>query len=79
MAEKMTLDQAIAQRDAWLAASLAVATGQEYSIQNGTSIRHLVKADAKYITTMIDYWERKVIALSPDPDKPSRIHYVVPI
>jgi len=55
----ITLAQAQAQLDAWLAASLAVATSQSYRI--GT--RTLTRADAGEIRRNIAHWERKVAAL----------------
>ncbi len=61
----ITLAQAIAQRDAWLAASIALTTAQEYTITNGASMRKLVRADIKEIQTQLNYWEAKVRSLTP--------------
>jgi hypothetical protein len=52
----ITLTQAQAQLDAWLAASLAVAGAQSYEIAG----RRMTRADAAEITGQIDYWSRKV-------------------
>lgn len=52
----ITLEQAQAQLDAWLAASLATSGSQSYEIAG----RKLTRADAGEIRDNIDYWERKV-------------------
>lgn len=52
----ITLAQAETQLTAWIAASSAVATGQEYEIAG----RRLKRADARAIQEQIDYWDRKV-------------------
>ena len=52
----ITQAQAQAQLDAWLAASLAVATGQSYEIAD----RKLTRADAGEIRRQIEYWQAKV-------------------
>lgn len=52
----ITPAQAQAQLDAWLAASLAVAKNQSYTI--GT--RTLTRADAKEIRESVDYWQNMV-------------------
>ena len=52
--------QAQTALDAWIAADLAVAKGQSYSM-NG---RSLTLANAKEIREQIQYWERRVAALS---------------
>jgi hypothetical protein len=56
----ITKAQAQAQLDAWLAASLAVAQGQEYSIGDRT----LKRADAAEIRGQITYWEGRVQQLA---------------
>ena len=56
----VTKAQAEAQLSAWLAASLAVASNQSYSIGN----RSLTRADAEDITKQIDYWQGYVNRLS---------------
>ena len=54
----LTLEQAQTALDAWIAADLAVAKGQSYSM-NG---RSLTLANAKEIREQIQYWERRVSA-----------------
>jgi len=52
----LTLTQAQAALGAWIAADLAVAKGQSYSM-NG---RSLTLANSKEIREQIQYWERRV-------------------
>lgn len=54
----LTLTQAQTALDAWIAADLAVAKGQSYSM-NG---RSLTLANSKEIREQIQYWERRVTA-----------------
>ena len=54
----LTLTQAQTALDAWIAADLAVAKGQSYSM-NG---RSLTLANSKEIRDQIQYWERRVSA-----------------
>lgn len=54
----MTLTQAQTALDAWIAADLAVAKGQSYTM-NG---RSLTLANSKEIREQIQYWERRVSA-----------------
>lgn len=54
----LTLTQAQTALDAWIAADLAVAKGQSYTM-NG---RSLTLANAKEIREQIQYWERRVSA-----------------
>jgi len=56
----ITLEQAQAKLDLWMAADDAVATGQEYSMGS----RRLTRADADVIDKKIDKWERKVLSLT---------------
>lgn len=56
----ITLAQAQAQLDTWLAASTTVASGQEYEIGG----RRLKRADAKEIRESVIFWERHVQRLS---------------
>jgi hypothetical protein len=60
----ITLEQAQAQLDAWLAASTAVAGNQEYEIETGNGRRRLKRADAAAIREQIDYWQKKVDQLT---------------
>jgi len=55
----LTLDEAQALRAAWLAAELAVASGQSYEIGG----RSLTRADARYIGERFAYYDRVVTAL----------------
>jgi ABC-type transport system involved in cytochrome bd biosynthesis fused ATPase/permease subunit len=54
----LTLTQAQTALDAWIAADIAVAKGQSYSM-NG---RSLTLANSKEIREQIQYWERRVSA-----------------
>ena len=56
----LTLAQAQTALDAWIAADIAVAKGQSYSM-NG---RSLTLANAKEIREQIQYWERRVSAFT---------------
>lgn len=56
----ISLVQAEAQLDAWLAASTKVASNQSYEIDG----RRLTRADAAEIRNQVDFWDRKVKALS---------------
>lgn len=52
----ITKEQAQAQLDAWLAASLAVARNQSYEIDG----RKLTRADAGEIRKQIEFWELRL-------------------
>ena len=56
----MTLAQAQAQLEAWEAASLALATGQAYTIGS----RSLTRSDGSEVRKMIDFWQGRVDRLS---------------
>jgi hypothetical protein len=56
----MTLEQAQAQLDAWLAASLALAGGKEHEVA-GRRIRF---EDGAEVREQIAFWQRQVGALS---------------
>ena len=56
----ITSTQAQTALDAWIAADLAVAKGQSYSM-NG---RSLTLANSKEIREQIQYWERRLLAFS---------------
>lgn len=56
----ITLADAQAQLDAWLAASLAVANNQSYTIGDRT----LTRANAAWIQSQIAFWEGRVQSLS---------------
>lgn len=55
----LTLSQAQTALEAWIAADLAVAKGQSYSM-NG---RSLTLVNVKEIREQIQYWERRVASL----------------
>jgi hypothetical protein len=76
----ITLEQAQAQLDTWLAANSAVARGQEYEIDTGSGgRRRLKRADAGEIRQQIDYWDGKVKSLTPAAGGGRRrTRYVVP-
>lgn len=56
----ITLAQAQAQLDAWMAASIAVASGQSYQIAG----RQMTRVNAEHIDRMLEYWQAKVSQLS---------------
>lgn len=61
----ITLAQAVAMRDTWLAALTAISNAQEYTITNGPAMRKLVKADLKEVMTQYNFWAAKVRDLTP--------------
>ncbi|MGI0527282.1 DUF6148 family protein [Rhizobium giardinii] len=69
----ITLDQAQAQLDLWLAASAAVAKKQSYSIAG----RSLTLADAADILRQVTYWNSMVQTLSASQTRRGRIRYGV--
>jgi hypothetical protein len=60
----VTLTQAQAHLDAWLAADLAVASNQSYSMNIEGNQRQLTRADAEAIKKNIDYWSSRVERLT---------------
>ncbi|WP_440640268.1 DUF6148 family protein [Bradyrhizobium sp. PUT101] len=75
----ITLAQAQAQLEAWLAASIAVASNQSYEIDTGNGSRKLQRADAGAIQQQIDYWQRMVSKLtSSAAGGRRRTRYIVP-
>jgi hypothetical protein len=69
----ITLQQAQARLDDWIAADAAVARNQSYSI-NG---RALTRADAGKIRENIDYWDRKVREIEARGAGGRRPRYIV--
>lgn len=69
----ITLAQAQAQLDAWLAASLAVSQNQSYSIAG----RSLSRVDAATISDMVSRWQNEVNKLSRAASGRGRTRYVV--
>lgn len=75
----ITLEQAQANLDAWLAASTAVASSQSYTIDTGNGSRSLTRANAGEIQSQITFWDSKVKALTPaSAGGRRRTRYVVP-
>ena len=75
----ITLLQAQAQLDAWLAASIAVTSNQRYEIESGGGRRMLQRADAGEICQQIMFWESRVKALTPpNAGGRRRTRYLVP-
>lgn len=75
----ITLADAQAQLATWLAASTAVAGGQEYRIDSGMGGRTLKRADAAEIRQQIGFWDAKVKELTPaGAGGLRRTRYVVP-
>lgn len=75
----ITLEQAQAQLDAWMAASLAVTRNQEYRIETGNGARSLKRADAAEIRQQITFWQAKVNSLTPAAASGRRrTRYVIP-
>jgi hypothetical protein len=75
----ITLEQAIAQLQVWLAASTAIAAKQSYEIDTGGTRRKLTLADAQQVRENIAYWQNMVTQLTPAAaGGRRRIRYVVP-
>lgn len=73
----ITVDQAQAQLDAWLAASTAIAASQSYTITVEGNTRTLTRANASEIVKMIAFWEAKVASLTRSASGRSRTRYFV--
>lgn len=73
----ITLEQAQAQLDAWLAASTAVARNQSYTVETATGRRQVTRADAAEIRQQIGFWEAKVVSLTRMTSGRSRTRYFV--
>jgi len=69
----ITLAQAQAQLDIWIAADIKVATNQSYEIEG----RVWRRADAAEITRKIEYWNAKVQSLSLSAQGRSRSRTMV--
>lgn len=70
----LTLAQAQAQLDTWIAASTAVASGQSYSIAG----RSLSRVDAGEIQRQIVFWDSKVKEMTASAAGVRRTRYLVP-
>lgn len=69
----ITLAQAQAQLEAWLAASAAAATSQSYEIAG----RKLTRANSSEILEQVKYWQTQVDALGPASGRHRRARTVV--
>lgn len=69
----ITLAQAQANLDLWLAADAATAGAQSYEIAG----RRLTRANAAEITGKIDYWNAKVVTLTNQGQGRSRARTMV--
>lgn len=58
----LSVTDAQAQLDAWLAASLALAKGKTYAMGD----RQLTRANAEEVQGMINYWESRVAAINSE-------------
>ena len=70
----ITLAQAETQLALWIAADAALATAQSYRIGE----RQLTRADAEQVRANINYWEKKVMALSDGRTGGARVRYGEP-
>jgi len=69
-----TLAEAQAHLDAWLAADLAVASGQAYTIGS----RSLTRADSASISKQVAFWHNEVIRLEAGRGRGLRVLRAVP-
>ena len=69
-----TLAEAQAQLAVWKAASLAVATGQEYQIDVSGTRRKLTRVNSKEILDQINFWSHIV-----NQKQRSRTRFAVPM
>lgn len=75
----ITLAQAQAQLEIWLAASQAVSQSQSYRIESNNTSRYLSRADAAEVREQIKFWDGKVKELTPPTaGGRRRTRYVVP-
>lgn len=68
----ITVTQAETQLALWIAADAALAAGQSYRIGE----RQLTRVDAEQVRANINYWEKKVMALSDGRTGGMRVRYV---
>lgn len=69
----ITLEQAQAQLDAWLAASLAVSKSQSYQIGD----RRLSRADAAEIRSQLEFWQGQISRLTVTARRRGRSRTIV--
>lgn len=75
----ITLAQAQAQLEMWLAASEAVSQSQSYRIETNNASRYLSRADASEIREQVKFWDGKVKEMTPPAaGGRRRTRYVVP-
>jgi hypothetical protein len=68
----ITLAQAQAKLDLWLAAEESLATSQSYEITVEGNTRKLTRADLAEIGNRISYWNNKVVSLTAQSSGQSR-------
>lgn len=73
----ITLVQAQAKLDLWLAAEESLATSQSYEITVEGNTRKLTRADLGEVATRIEYWNNKVIGLTRAASGRSRSRTIV--
>lgn len=69
----ITLEQAQAQLEAWLAASLAVTKSQSYQIGD----RRLSRADAAEIRSQVEFWQAQISRLTVSARRRGRSRTIV--
>jgi len=74
----LTIAQAQSHYDAWLAADLALATSQEYTIEVQGSRRTLRRVDAEEVRANLAYWGRVLTRLESGSGG-ARVRRVVPL
>ena len=75
----ITLAQAQAKLALWMAADDALTAKQSYEIDTGTGRRKLELVDAPEVRANVEFWDRKVQALtSAAAGGRRRVRYVVP-
>lgn len=74
----ITLAQAQAKLDMWMAAEDSLATSQSYEMSDGTSSRKLTRANLEEVRESIIYWDSVVKRLDPSAAGRGRTRYVVP-
>jgi hypothetical protein len=73
----INLEIAKNQLNTWLAANLAVASGQAYEIEMGGTKRKLTRVNSKEILEQIKFWSKE-IALLESGQKGIQTKYVIP-
>ncbi len=73
----ITLAQAQAKLDVWLAAEEGLALSQSYSIQVEGNTRTLTRADLGEVGKRITFWNNKVVTLTAQASRQSRSRTIV--